>query len=473
MNTGKSSELAKTTAILLIGKLFTQFLSFFLLPLYTYMLPVAEYGEVDLILTYISLLVPVVTIQQEMATFRHLVDARNDRMLKGEIIRTSFRSTLIRLLIFVVPYVIVMLIIRWRYAYLVLFCGIFTAISNLLLQIARGFGDNAKYTIGSVIAGAVTILSNLLLICVFHFGAESILISMTIANICCSLFLFFSLGVLQYMQMAKPSKKLRNKMLKYSWPLVPNGISWWLINASDRTIVSIFLGVAENGIYSVAVKIPSIVSSFMGVFVLSWTESASVHINDDDRDEFFSSVAGNTIKIFSSLGILVIAAMPFVFDIIIGHEYRAAYEYIPLAIVGALMNCLVSVYSAIYVAKKMTKQVATTSLISAIINIVVDLVLIHFVGLYAAVISTAVAFFAMAVYRHFDLKKYVKIKYRLSDLVMATLGIIGISAIYYSGNMMFYIIGAVLAVGYTVGMNWRMISKVGNKVKNIFTHSAK
>lgn len=467
MNKGK--ELVKNTTILLVGKIFTQFLSFFLLPLYTYMLPVADYGEVDLILTYIALLVPVVTIQQEMATFRHLVDARSDRMLKGEIIRTSFRSTLIRLAIFIVPYVIVMLFIRWRYAYLVLLCGVFTAISNLLLQIARGFGDNVKYTVGSMVAGVITILSNLLFICVLHFGAESILISMTIANICCSLFLFFSLGILQYIQMAKPNKKLRNKMLKYSWPLVPNGISWWLINASDRTIVSIFLGVAANGIYSVAVKIPSIVSSFMGIFILSWTESASVHINDKDRDEFFSSVANNTLRIFSSLGILVIAAMPFVFDIIIGQEYRSAYEYIPLAIVGVLMNCLVSVYSAIYVAKKMTKQVATTSLVSAIINLVVDLALIHFVGLYAAVISTAVAFFVMAVYRHFDLKKYVKIKYRLPDLVMAVLGLIGISAIYYSGNIILYVIGAMLAAGYAIVMNLGIIKKIfvkfANKVK--------
>ena len=80
-------------------------------------------------------------------------------------------------------------------------------------------------------------------------------------------------------------------------------------------------------------------------------------------------------------------------------------------------------------------------------------------------VSTAVAYFTMAVYRHFDLKKYVRIKYRISDLVMAVLGVIGISAIYYSGNMMFYIIGAVLAVGYTVGMNWGIIKKILKRIK--------
>ena len=458
MSRGK--ELAKNTIILLIGKVLTQFLSFFLLPLYTHALPAAEYGEVDLILTYISLLIPVVTIQQEMATFRHLIDVRGDRKKQAEVIATSMKSIILRLLIFAVPFLVISSCLHWQYAYLVVLCSFTTAMSHLLLQIARGFGDNTKYTIGSVLAGIVTVSTNLILICILHIGAESILIAMALANLCCAMYLFFSLGTAHYLAIAKPEKELRKKMLKYSWPLVPNGISWWMINTSDRTIVSLFLGTAANGIYAVAMKFPSIVSSFLGIFLMSWTESASVHINDNDRDEFFSSVANNTVKIFSSLGMLIIAVMPFVFDIIIGAEYREAYEYIPIAIFAVLMNCMVSTYSAIYVAKKMTKQVATTSVISAIINIVVDLVLIHFIGLYAAVISTAVAFLVMTVYRHFDLKKYVKIKYNVWDIILAIAGLIIISAIYYSNNVILFIVGIVLAIGYAVVMNRAMIKKL-------------
>lgn len=43
---------------------------------------------------------------------------------------------------------------------------------------------------------------------------------------------------------------------------------------------------------------------------------------------------------------------------------------------------------------------------------------------------------------------------------MAVLGLIGISVVYYSENIVFYIIGAVLAVGYTVGMNWGIIKRL-------------
>ena len=463
----KSKELVKNTAILMLGKIFTQFLSFFMLPLYTRLLPASDYGLVDLLLTYISLLAPVITIQQEMATFRFLIDARKDEKKKAAVIKTSFKNSFLRLSLFVIPCLIAAFFIKWHYLYLILISGVAVSTSNLLLQIARGTGNNAKYSIASVISGITTISSNLLLICAFHFGAESILISMALANIICSLFLIFALRIPHYFKLAKTDKKLKKEMLKYSWPLVPNGISWWMINASDRTIVSTILGTAANGIYAVALKFPSIISSFLSIFTMSWTESASVHIDDDDCDEFFSSVASNTLKIFSSLGILVIAAMPFVFNIIIGENYRAAYEYIPVAILGVLMNCMVSIYSAIYVAKKMTKQVAMTSVLSAVINIVVDLALVWFIGLYAAVISTAVAYTIMTIYRHFDLKKYVKIKYRLSDIILAVLGFATVTILYYIGNLAGLIAGVILAVLYAIIVNRKIIAKITKRVSRL------
>lgn len=55
----KNKELAVNTAILTIGRICTQFMSFFLMPLYTAALSTEEYGVVDLVGTYTSLLLPV------------------------------------------------------------------------------------------------------------------------------------------------------------------------------------------------------------------------------------------------------------------------------------------------------------------------------------------------------------------------------------------------------------------------------
>lgn len=69
----KNKELAVNTAILTIGRICTQFMSFFLMPLYTAALSTEEYGVVDLVGTYTSLLLPVALLQIDQALFRFLL----------------------------------------------------------------------------------------------------------------------------------------------------------------------------------------------------------------------------------------------------------------------------------------------------------------------------------------------------------------------------------------------------------------
>ena len=62
----KKKELAKNTVIIFLGKVCTQLISFFLLPLYTGYLTTKQYGTVDLIQTYVRLLVPLITIELDL-----------------------------------------------------------------------------------------------------------------------------------------------------------------------------------------------------------------------------------------------------------------------------------------------------------------------------------------------------------------------------------------------------------------------
>lgn len=74
----EKKALAKNTFIIFLSKIFTQFISFLLLPFYTCYLSNSSYGTIDLINTYISLLVPVLTIQLEAALFRFLIEKRGN-----------------------------------------------------------------------------------------------------------------------------------------------------------------------------------------------------------------------------------------------------------------------------------------------------------------------------------------------------------------------------------------------------------
>ena len=69
----KNKEYVKNTLILFIGKFATQFVSFLLLPLFTHYLITEDFGWVDLLQSYISLLVPVLTLRLDSSLFRFLI----------------------------------------------------------------------------------------------------------------------------------------------------------------------------------------------------------------------------------------------------------------------------------------------------------------------------------------------------------------------------------------------------------------
>lgn len=80
------------------------------------------------------------------------------------------------------------------------------------------------------------------------------------------------------------------KLISYSYPLIPNSISWWIINVSDRTIINLFLGAASNGIYAIACKIPNLCSNIFAAFNISWQEAATEMIDDKESNSYFNQV---------------------------------------------------------------------------------------------------------------------------------------------------------------------------------------
>lgn len=449
----KKKELAKNTIIIFLGKVCTQLISFFLLPLYTGYLSTKQYGTVDLIQTYVRLLVPLITIELEMGVFRYLIDARGKEKDTKDVMSNNFTILFGSLFLFTVVYLIVTHFWKIDYRFLILLDVFICTITGNLLQVARGFGKTLDYSIACIITGAMTIVLNIILIVFCGMRVEGMVLSTALANGLGALYLFIRLKMYKYVKKDLVNVKLIKDMIKYAAPLVPNDISWWIVSVSDRSIISFVLGTAANGVYAISNKFPTLLSSVMGIFNMSWCESATLHIDSEDRDEFFSDICNTVVKLFTAIGVGLIACMPFIFPILVNSKYDEAFVYIPILVLGVVFNVAVSLYSSIYIAKKMTKQVAATSIIGAVINIVVNVLLIKVIGLYAAALSTMLAYFSMMIYRHFDLKKYLNIKYEkglfIKTILIFTFAII----LYYQRNMILNVVNLVVVCIYAFILN--------------------
>ena len=462
----KGKDLAKNTAIVSIGKICTQLITFLLLPVYTAVLSNEEYGVVDLLNTLTSLLLPIVTLQIEQGIFRYLIDCRENNEKQIKLITTIIRFMIIQSIVCIVIFLCVSPFIHNEYKYFLmanLLMGIF---SSLLLQICRGLGDNATYAIGSFITGAFTVVLNVIFIVAFRWGAYGMLGATAISNFICSVYIFLKRKIYKYIKPKQFDKKILKEIIKYSVPLIPNMISWWIVSASDRTIISAVIGIAQNGIYSAANKFSGVFTTLYSVFNLTWTESASININSEDRDEFFSKILDFVIRFFGCLCLGTIAVMPFAFNILINEKFAEAYYQIPILILGSVFNILVSFVGSIYVAKKLTKEIAKTSIIAAVINIFVNIVLIKSIGLYAASISTVIAYALMFIYRWIDVKKYVK--FNVNKILMFALTIMyGITIFtYYLKNTTISVVVLVIVVVFAIITNLNSVSYLKQIVKD-------
>ena len=147
----REKTLFKNTIIITIGKIATQMITFFLLPLYTAILSTEEYGTVDLLNTLVSLLLPIVTFQVEQAVFRFLIENRENKEEINNNISSAFFSIILQSIVYLVIFFLIAPLVNNDYKYFLAVNVIVYIFASLTQQIARGFGKNTHFAIASKI----------------------------------------------------------------------------------------------------------------------------------------------------------------------------------------------------------------------------------------------------------------------------------------------------------------------------------
>lgn len=453
----KEKELIKNTAIISFGKICTQLISFFLLPLYTTVLSTEEYGIVDLVITYSSLLLPFVTLALEQGVFRFLIDVRSniDRCsiyISTTVVVSSFLLTFLSFIVLFLQSITQ----NSLYFYFMLVM-IATTISAVFLQFARGLGDNITYSIGSSVTALGQVIFNIVFLLFFKLGAEGMMLATFVSNILCGVIIYVRCDLSKYILIRRVDLNVLRELMKYSLPLIPNQLSWWALNASNRIIVQFFIGVAGNGLIAVSNKFSGVYIQFSNIFNISWTESVALHINDSDAEEYISKIINSVYRLFMGICCLIIVFMPFLFPLIINVKFNEAYGLIPIFMTASLFNVVVSLYGVIYVAHKKTVEIAKTAIYAAGLNIFTHLALVQFIGIYASAISTLVGYGGMALYRYFHSRKYIVIKFDNFTL-LASVFMLAISYYsFYCSNLYAQLVVLITIVIFTYYLNKEII----------------
>lgn len=461
----REAELAKNTLIIAFGTMLPKVAGLITLPVITGKLTKGEMGTYDLITTIISLFLPIVTLQIQAAAFRFLIEYDGDNEKRKKIISTSLIFILAISLVAVIVLFAVLFKLEKGTRFLICIYFIVDILLIQLQQIARGLHNNKLYSISSITVSLVNMLLVLLTVEVINHGLNGVLFSIALATFISCLILIFRLDISDYFFMSYFSKETLKEMLAYSWPMIPNSLSNWVMSLSDRLIITGVLGIEANAIYSVANKIPNLFTSIQGTFVMAWQENASISSKDDDIAYYYTKMFDSVFCILFAIMACLIAATPIMFIILIRGDYNDAYYQMPILYIALLFSAVASFMGGIYVACKQTKSIGLTTMAAAVINVVVNISLIQSIGIYAGSISTLVSFFALSIFRMVNIKKYVDMKYNIKRITLMTVILIFLSCLCFQRKPVYNIVNILIAILTSVYFNKSLLYALAKKIR--------
>ena len=442
----RESSLVKNTAILAIGTLGPKIIAVISLPILTAYLTKLEYGSYDLIITLVSLLLPVATLQIQSAAFRFLIECRGDKDESSRIVSNIFIVTIPITIIVVVLVFIFFPSLNFINRCLVATYYFIDIIYLAFQQITRGLSHNLQYSKAAVILSFINMLLIVFLVAGVKLGLTGVLIASNISCLISSIYLFnviksdVSFNVVKYY-----SPSTIKEMLNYSWPMVPNNLSNWVLGLSDRVVITAALGIEANAVYAVAQKIPNLFVILQSTFTLAWQENASIASADEDSISYYSKIYDTLITFLSTGLCCLIAVTPLIFRLLIRGNYDEAYRQMPILYLGMLFNCLGAFLGGIYVAKKEIKSVGLTTALAAICNLIIDILLVKRIGIYAGSISTLISYFLLTTFRMLDLHKKYGIRYKYKKILGLLLIAILVASLSYTRRLLSDIINAIIA----------------------------
>ena len=416
----KYKKLASNTLILSIGMFSSKLLVYFLMPLYTAILSAEQYGTADLITNAANLLIPFCCIGITYGVFRFAADNEENH-------KTIFSSGVVVLLassiVFLLASPVISTVSYFKdYSWLIAFYVISSNFHTLCKEYIRAKGRMKLYAVQSILGTALTIAFNLLFLMPMRLGVTGYVLSVAVADAIGTVFLIVYAKLYKDFSIKAVSKLKIKEMLRYSLPMMPTTVIWWITNVSDRFIVTAICGSAANGLYSAAYKIPTIIALVAGVFNEAWQFSAISESKDEKGVSSFFSEVFEKYQAILFLGCsMLIPFTQLATMILLDKSYYEAWSFMPVLLVATVFSSLVTFIGTIYTVKKRTMMSFVTAALGAGLNVGLNFLMIPSMGAQGAGIATAISYFAVFVFRAIHSKSFMPFDLKTHKLVLNTL----------------------------------------------------
>lgn len=436
----KYSRLGKNTALVFVGNIGSKMISLLMLPFYTEWLSVADYGATDLISVYVTFLLSIVTCCLSEAIFIFPKDQELEKQKKyfsSGLIFVAICFIIVGLLFALTRQVFLTYQISntfTDYTWFIWGMIVATFLQAYIQQFSRSIDKVRVYAVSGIILTALTALFSFVLMP--RFGLYGYLYAQILSLLFSALYTFLAIKGYRYFSTDIKSISFCREMLKYSIPLIPNGIMWWLVGALNRPIMEDKLGLDAVGIFAVANKFPSIIIMLFTVFIYSWQISVIEEFKKEGYKEFYNKILRILFLGLTLVSCLMAIFSKLIISVMADEKFYEAWKYVPILCIAVLFSSLSGFVGTNFSATRESKYYFYSSIWGALASILFNFLLIPNYGLWGVALAVVLSYMVMAISRIMYSWKYVQIDNAFSYLAMLIVNVCVIFVTYYIDNIL-------------------------------------
>lgn len=404
----------------ILVSMFTKGIGFLLLPLYVSHLSQVEYGQFDYLSAVILLCSVLVCTEISQGVLRYVADVNVDDQDKALFISSSVYYTFLCYCIFIT-------LISTLSEKISLIMFETTAHSDLVIYAAFACFSHSVLYLCTVVFRAKLLVKNAvflsassaLLVAIFAFyflvvedeGLVGVFLAQILGQVLASIAALIMLRKhFSYLNNIKPLAKL----LSFSFPLVFSSVGVIISMFADRVLIKELLNLESLAIYSVAAKVASVAAIGVMGFQNALAPLIYNQLNSPDLNlkiKFLSklylilTIVGTSVLFFSADYILLLVS---------SEQYLAGSDVLVILCCAVLVQAAVMFFPGLSIEGK-TMLLSKLNILSAVLNIILNMIMIPYLGIQGAAISTLISAFVYLVLNAFYSEKYYPIFKRLSN----------------------------------------------------------
>jgi O-antigen/teichoic acid export membrane protein len=419
-------KLAKSSGIYALASAAAPLVSLVLAPFLTHHLSASDYGALAITNTAIGLGVGITQLGLFSAFFRAYSYDYTSRHDRCDVVATVTALLLLAsvsmasVVVMTAPWLASLLYGQPSLSNYVALAGGVILLQNLTvpgLAWLRAEGRPLLFTLLWISNLLVTLLANIYLVGVLRWGGAGSIIANGSGFAC---IVICTLPVIVVRAGVKIRIDMAKSLLAFGLPLVLNFVAYWVLQLSDRYLLSLFVSLAETARYAVVYALGSAMSVVvMGAFTLAWPTAMFAIAKREDAAQVFRLVFRwfSLFLLFAAFGFSVVGR--FILYWLFPVTYHLAAPVIPLVTESIVFYGVYYVFMVGANVRRKTWLAAVFTTLAAVVNVAVNLVLIPLFGAMGAAASTLIAYMVLALAAYIVNQRLYPIPFEIGRFTLA------------------------------------------------------